>query len=476
MNCVRCNGTLLINGYCNQCGLKDTFIAKCMHTSNYYYNLALDKALVRDLSGAVIDLKKALRYNKRNIDARNLLGLCYHEMGEVVSALSEWIVSVNLQEEDNIAAHYIEVIQEDSKRLDDVNATIRKYNQSLQLLKRGDFDLALIQLKKVLDMTPNYVNGHLLLALLYIQSGNREKAKKEIRKVLRIDVNNTLALKYYHEVAGAAGLSRHVEPKNKQEAKLIEKETKRLEAEEQRNRRVELFSGSQLSIDQYVESSSNIHVFVGLVVGLIIGIATMYFLFIPQKTDELASSYNSLKKEYNEEVSGKNKEIQNLKDNETSLQKSVDELTKQLALATGENGEGNVLENVINAAKCVIDGDEEKAAQYLIKTNINDVDSNDAKKLYNQLSDTVLPAVSKRNYEKGYSNMNSGNYEDAVKYLTKAIEYDDTNVDALFYLGRTYQHMTKYDSAKKTYQEGVDKFADSRRASQAKDNIAMIGG
>ena len=103
MNCKRCNAPLLINGTCSQCGLSDDFVKKCMRTSNYYYNRGLDKVLVRDLSGAIVDLKKALRYNKYHIEARNLLGLCYHEMGEVVSALSEWIVSMNFKPEQNDA-------------------------------------------------------------------------------------------------------------------------------------------------------------------------------------------------------------------------------------------------------------------------------------------------------------------------------------------------------------------------------------
>ena len=60
--------------------------------SNAYYNDALEKAGVRDLSGAIESLKISLRFNKLNIDARNLLGLIYYEMGEVVTALTEWVI------------------------------------------------------------------------------------------------------------------------------------------------------------------------------------------------------------------------------------------------------------------------------------------------------------------------------------------------------------------------------------------------
>ncbi len=52
---------------------------------------------VRDLSGAVESLNRSIKYDKRNIDARNLLGLVYFELGETVMALRQWVVSQNIQ-------------------------------------------------------------------------------------------------------------------------------------------------------------------------------------------------------------------------------------------------------------------------------------------------------------------------------------------------------------------------------------------
>ncbi len=49
--------------------------------SNAYYNDALEKAAVRDLSGAIESLRTSLRFYKMNIDARNLLGLVYFRDG-----------------------------------------------------------------------------------------------------------------------------------------------------------------------------------------------------------------------------------------------------------------------------------------------------------------------------------------------------------------------------------------------------------
>ena len=68
--------------------------AKNRQIANSYYNLGLEKAKVRDLSGAAQCLKKSLHFSKYQTDARNLLGLIYYENGEVADALVQWVISV----------------------------------------------------------------------------------------------------------------------------------------------------------------------------------------------------------------------------------------------------------------------------------------------------------------------------------------------------------------------------------------------
>lgn len=100
----------------------------------------------------------------------------------MVSALTEWIISKNLEPEKNIADEYIQAIQENQARLETINQTIKKYNQSLLYCQQGSEDLAVIQLKKVLSLNPNLVKAHQLLALLYIKTGEYERAGRELRR------------------------------------------------------------------------------------------------------------------------------------------------------------------------------------------------------------------------------------------------------------------------------------------------------
>ena len=87
------------------------YARKNQQIANSFYNLGLEKARIRDLSGAAQCLKKSLHFNKYQTDARNLLGLIYYENGEVADALVQWVISLNLQPEDNLADHYLDEIQ-----------------------------------------------------------------------------------------------------------------------------------------------------------------------------------------------------------------------------------------------------------------------------------------------------------------------------------------------------------------------------
>ena len=126
MVCYNCGCRLSEKNFCTGCGADVTLYKKIMYASNRFYNEALEKAQVRDLSGAIHCLRECLKLNKNHIEARNLLGLVYFERGEVVAALSEWVISKNIKSEKNIADDYINMVQANASRLDMMNQTIRQ--------------------------------------------------------------------------------------------------------------------------------------------------------------------------------------------------------------------------------------------------------------------------------------------------------------------------------------------------------------
>ena len=144
MECYNCGAKLGKGDICQNCGANVKIYKKIIMASNAYYNDALEKAAVRDLSGAIESLRTSLRFYKMNIDARNLLGLVYFETGEVVEALTEWVISKNYQPRDNAASRYLNEIQNNPSRLDTINQTIKKYNhrRPAQLPRSADLSHA----------------------------------------------------------------------------------------------------------------------------------------------------------------------------------------------------------------------------------------------------------------------------------------------------------------------------------------------
>ncbi len=81
MICYNCGCRLSEHDFCTSCGADVALYKRIIFMSNRFYNEGLEKATVRDLSGAIVSLRQSLKLNKNNIDARNLLGLVYFGMG-----------------------------------------------------------------------------------------------------------------------------------------------------------------------------------------------------------------------------------------------------------------------------------------------------------------------------------------------------------------------------------------------------------
>lgn len=64
MNCYNCGAELTEHDFCTNCGADVARYKKVVSVSNFYYNDGLEKANVRDLSGAVVSLTECLKLNK----------------------------------------------------------------------------------------------------------------------------------------------------------------------------------------------------------------------------------------------------------------------------------------------------------------------------------------------------------------------------------------------------------------------------
>ena len=67
MRCPRCDANVSDTAtLCSFCGQDLSVVQYVRRVSNAYYNIGLEKAEVRDLSGAIVVLKKSLQFDKKN--------------------------------------------------------------------------------------------------------------------------------------------------------------------------------------------------------------------------------------------------------------------------------------------------------------------------------------------------------------------------------------------------------------------------
>ena len=126
--------------------------------------------------------------------------MVYYETGQVIEALAEWVISSNYQPEENPAIRYLKLVQGNQNKLSAFDQAAKKYNLTLHYAQQKNYDLTLIQLKRVLNDNPHFVKAYLVLALIYIEEGNTEKAKKALQRVLKIDRYHPMALHYMEEL------------------------------------------------------------------------------------------------------------------------------------------------------------------------------------------------------------------------------------------------------------------------------------
>lgn len=482
MNCPRCNAAVAFTkSRCDNCGQDLVSYRKVVSLSNIYYNKGLSQAKVRDLSGAILSLKQSLQFNKLNTNARNLLGLIYYEEGEIVAALSEWVISKHFQNANNDAEYYIKEVQANPNKLEMHSQTIRKYNSALNSAKHGDEDMAIIQLKKVVNTNPKFIRANQLLALLYMMTGkkeNRTRAMRLLKNISKVDVTNTTTIRYMKELSDVHLKS---EPAPKPEKK-----------EETRKTLPRVDADAYKTITPYKEERPSVLPFVNVLVGVIIGLAVMYFLVIPHIKSNQANVKNDNFKQYSESQASADSDASSLKNENTKLQAQVDDLKSQLDKLQGGDGtsdnpvDGETLLDMYNdlfaAVQLYMDNKPDEASDKLVNVKEENLTSDEAKKLYEKIKTETFGNATVKYFEAGRDAYNGEgdytgkqNYDTAIELLNKALEYDETNTDAMYFLGRCYQKKGENDKAKEYYNQIINDYPDSQRVPEAKAKLSQLG-
>lgn len=448
MKCPNC-GKNVSSGYiCPYCQADIFIFQKMKNASIRFYNEGLQAANEQNLSKAITVLEQSILFDKNNIDARNLLGLAYLEVGHIADALKHWIISTSLQPKNNFATEYINTLQKNSRLMEKYNDAVKYYNQALQYLKQNSDDVAIIRLKKALDLNPNLIDACNLMTACCLMEENEKRALHFIERVLQKDVNNPLALHYLQQIQQ----SEHRTPFSLKKRKVSNENLPNVVSVKK--------TDSSPPLPRYKRGEKkDAHLlaqrdFISFGIGILTATLVIFTLILPsfyeqqkQTIDTLQAQVENFKGSTNmtpEEVASMRKQFDTLQNENKQLRS---EETKQANL--------ELLETAIAQAN---EQKFEECIAALDTIDTFDFSEEDMKK-YDDLKAKVAPKAAEIFYNKGKTDFMGNRFAEAktnLEYCLKFLSTEEFAADVYFYLGKIAEQEKDMEKAK-TYYEKIQK-------------------
>jgi tetratricopeptide (TPR) repeat protein len=417
---------------------------KIFRIAESLYNRGLEQAKQRDLSGAMRTLKQALKYNKKQIQARNLLGLVYYEMGELGWAQYHWNISTQYQPEDNPAERYLKEICTKAD-VTDKRLAIEKYNQALYSAQTGSLDMAFLQAKKAVDLNPNMVKAQCLLALLCIQEQKESRGYRAIKDAQKVDTGNILIARYSQNL--------HVNNSVIRQAKKEEKSDKK--------------EKEDVIIPTYSESSGLVQSFFQVVAGLVLGLLVAWFLIFPTAKQSLVAENNDKIRSYAADLSAKEAEIKDLNDDITTLTKAKKKAEKSLKAYTGKNGVIAAYDSLLICIQSYMEDDYLQAINSYSDIDSETISDDTFQEVYKKLKSEFDENGRDILYSQATTLYQRGDYTEAIEYYKACLELQSDDPQAMYWMALSYHNSGDKETADIYYDKLIKEYGDTRYGQQS---------
>lgn len=419
--------------------------------SNTLFNMALDRAKVDNLYESTIILKKALRFYKGNVEARNLLGLIYYREGEICNAIVEWTLSKNYQPNSNRAIDLLARVQKDKDTATYLEA-IKNYNIAYDNAMMNREDLAMIYLYKAIEFNPNYVRALNLLGLLLIKIKDHIKAGYYLIQSRKIDKGNFYTNRLMDYVVSKTG---------KKEAKERKMESvysiKKLEADD------------AVVPRKYIKLSTNQKV-VFTIIGIAVGFLSYATLISPIIAKNMDSKSKTNTVRFAEKVNEQNKTIRDL----TIKNKELTDFYNEASVRLRAYEEQNKLftsqyESLNEIIELFDDGYISKAAKAYVELDKDSITDDTLITLLNNARSKIEGIGAKRLCELGTESWNGGNKTQAIAYYELSLSINPEDPETMFLLARLHQNMGKTKEANDLFDKIIGQHPDSKYASRSRE-------
>jgi len=254
--------------------------------------------------------------------------------------------------------------------------------------------------------------------------------------------------------------------------KPLRKSTEKKEpAEKKKNDVISYTSGNETIImPAGYKESNGMNVVFNIIIGLVLGFALMWWLVIPAKIRSVRNETNEQVREYSDQISAKEAEL-------NKLQKELGQLVQAEGEAPSEEPQQEEAdyEKLIEAYVSFQAGEMETAATALEAVE-RDLLSGASLDIYNEIYKTVRAVELQELFAAGSAAYEAGNYEEAVERLKPIVEVDEIyeNGYALYYLARSYEKLQKNEEAVAMFERFVEHLPQTERGAYAAQAITRL--
>ncbi|MCL1842246.1 MAG: hypothetical protein FWF79_00340 [Defluviitaleaceae bacterium] len=435
MKCPNCQKNFSKGNTCPHCKVDAVLYMGTVQLSDKLHNKGLERLKAGDFYHAIEVLNKSLAINKNNVPSRNLLGLALFEVGHIGEALKHWVISQSLLPEDNPATQYIDTANKSSRKLEQLNDAVGMYNQALGHIKQKSDDLAIIQLKKAVEINPRFVDALNLLTLCYLIQNDRERAIATAERTISFDTLNPIALNYYTTL----------NPGKKRPARQTPADTP--VSRQQANSK-----GPYKSIGLEEKKPKNFHLaeLLTFLIGAICTAAACYFLLIPVIERAHESDMEQAQLLLIDTRAEHHESLQQLAGEKEELQQEISNLGSEIHELALELSDQQRINHVHQAYRFYLAEDLRRAVDMLDDFNSEFLPP-DIRELADMILESAYPQLGAEYYAAGLAAFNANDSYGALSNLNQAFRFlDDESAQwnmLLFMLGTVHYRQENTDTA-----------------------------
>ncbi len=356
----------------------------------------------------------------------------------------------------------IEKFSENNNVTEKVIDSVKAYNKAIEYLRTGSEDIAMIELKRVVSVNPDFYEAVNLLGLCYAYTNQLDKAEELFGKVVKGENNVIKAADYLNYISTGDGIAprRNLKPKNtvKKISRPLKEKPKKEELKEEVKTEYILLRKIFIQLRKPAIALS-----IGLI-GIICLVVSLIFFFVTMYGTKEVGSNNEpsentqFAEEYNKVVA----ENENLK----SQLEEVNTQLKQMQLSS----------DISQAFELYGQKKYEAAADKLISIPIENLPV-ELKERYDSMKGDIFLKAANQLTNQGNELYNNKKYTQAVEKLEKVFELGSKwafGDKALYILGKSAVEAGDNQKGAQAYQRLIDEYPKSSYIKYAKSRLSAI--